>query len=85
VDEPDLPHVHSGAAICGDRLHDNHHLHDLAESTNGNMGDPSDDDKESGSRALETAPKPSDASEGSQRGHSSRSTGKPCTWRRATA
>src|SRR2546430_17020801 len=29
--------------------------------------------------------KTSEASAGSQRGHSSLSTGKPCTWRRATA
>jgi hypothetical protein len=49
-----------------------------------NMGDPSDDANESGIRRLETAPKTSDASEGSQRGHSSQSAGKPCTWRRAT-
>ena len=33
---------------------DNHHLTDLVESINGNMGDPPDDEKESGSRRLET-------------------------------
>jgi hypothetical protein len=85
VDEPDVPHVHSGAAMCGDRLHDNHHLHDLAESTNGNMGDPSDDGNESGSTDGATRPKSSDASDGSQRGHSTRSVGKPRAWGRATA
>ena len=56
MDEPDVPHTHSGAAICGDRLPDNHHLSDLVESINGNMGDPSEDAKESGSRGLETTP-----------------------------
>jgi hypothetical protein len=35
---------------------DNHHLSDLVESINGNMGDPSDDAKESGSMGLETTP-----------------------------
>jgi hypothetical protein len=29
VDQPDISHVHSGAAICGERLFDNHHLHDF--------------------------------------------------------
>jgi hypothetical protein len=48
------------------------------------MGDPSDDGNESGSTDEETRPKTSDASDGSQRGHSSRSAGKPRTWRRAT-
>jgi hypothetical protein len=67
------------------RLADNHHLSDLVESVKLNLGGPSDDGNESGSRRVETPPKSSDASEGSQRGHSSRSTGKPCTWRRATA
>jgi hypothetical protein len=85
VDEPDVLHVHSGAAIRGDRLHDNHHLHDLVASINGNMGDSSGDDKESGSTDVETHPKSSDAPEGSRRGDSSRSAGKPRTGRRATA
>jgi len=57
----------------------------LSESINGNMGDPSDDVKESGSSGLVTALKTSDAAEGSQRGHSTRSAGKPRTWGRATA
>jgi hypothetical protein len=66
-------------------LQDNHHLHDLEESIDVNMGDPSNDAKESGSSGLETVPKTSDALEGSQRGHSSQSAGKPRTGRRATA
>jgi hypothetical protein len=40
------------------------------ESINGNMGDLSDDVKESGSSGLVTAPKSSDALDRSQRGHS---------------
>jgi hypothetical protein len=55
------------------------------ESINVNMGDPSDDVNESGSRGLATTPKTSDASEGSQRGHSTRRVGKPRTGGRATA
>lgn len=39
----------------------------LSESIHGNMGDPSADGKESGSRGLETTPETSDASGGSQR------------------
>jgi hypothetical protein len=54
------------------------------ESMAVNMGDPSGDANESGSSEWETTPKTSDASEGSQRGHSTRSAGKPCTWGRAT-
>jgi hypothetical protein len=57
----------------------------LDESIIVNMGEPSDDGKESGSKRLETTAKTSDASEGSQRGHSSLSAGKPRAWRRATA
>ena len=33
---------------------DNRHLSDLVESTNGNMGEPSADANESGSRRVET-------------------------------
>jgi hypothetical protein len=55
------------------------------ESVTVNMGDPSDDANESGSSEVETPPKTSDASGGSQRGHSSRSAGKPHTWQRAPA
>jgi hypothetical protein len=62
----------------------NHHLRDLAESISVNVGGPSDDANESGSTDGETCPKTSDASGGSQRGHSSRSAGKPRTGRRAT-
>jgi len=47
TDEPDLPRVHSGAAIGGERLSDNHHLHDSVESMNGNMGERTWDVKES--------------------------------------
>jgi hypothetical protein len=64
---------------------DDRRLHDPAESITANVGDLSGDVKESGSNELETALKSSDASDRSQRGHSSRSTGKPCTGRRATA
>jgi hypothetical protein len=64
---------------------DNRHLRDLAESISRNLGDPSGDDNESGSNGLETIQKSADAPEGSQRGHSSQSAGKPRTWRRATA
>jgi hypothetical protein len=72
-------------AIAGKGEHDNHHLTDLVESISGNMGEPSDDAKESGSRGWETIPKTSKAFEGSQRGHSTRRTGKPSTGGRATA
>lgn len=71
--------------IVGIGRKDNRHLTDLVESITRNLGDLSADDKESGSSGLVTTPKTSEASEGSQRGHSSLSTGKPCTWRRATA
>jgi len=85
ADEPDIPRMHSGTANKQDRLLGDHHLNDLVESTNGNMGGPSEDAKESGSNGLATTLKTSNASEGSQRGHSSQSEGKPRTWRRATA
>jgi hypothetical protein len=70
---------------AGIGLVDNRHRHDPAESITVNVGDLSGDVKESGSNELETALKSSDAPDRSQRGHSSRSTGKPCTGRRATA
>jgi hypothetical protein len=54
------------------------------ESITVNRGDSSDDGKESGSRGLETAPKPSEASGESQRGHSTRRAGKPRTGGRTT-
>ena len=54
------------------------------ESIGVNMGDPSDDANESGSRGWATPQKSSDASGGSQRGHSTRRAGKPSTWGRAT-
>ena len=38
---------HSGAGICGDRLADNHRLHDFVESINRNMGELTGDVKES--------------------------------------
>jgi hypothetical protein len=38
---------HSGAAICGERLLDNHRLHDFVESINRNMGELIRDVKES--------------------------------------
>ncbi len=85
ADEPDILCAHSGAAICGERLGDNHHLRDLVESINRNLGGPFGDAKKSGSSGLETIPKTSDAPEGSQRGHSSQRAGKPSTRRRATA
>ena len=50
------PCTRSGAAICGERLSGSHHLNDLVESIIGNIGEPSADAKESGSRGLETAP-----------------------------
>ena len=43
-------------AIAGIGLFDNRHLRDLVESIDGNMGDPADTAKESGSRGLETTP-----------------------------
>ena len=85
ADEPDIPCAHSGACNSRYRLGDNHHLRDLVESINRNLGGPFGDDKESGSSGLETTPKTSDAPEGSQRGHSTRSAGKPRTGGRATA
>ena len=47
VDEPGIPHVHSGAAIGGERWSDNHHLYDSVESMHGNMGELTWDVKES--------------------------------------
>jgi hypothetical protein len=64
---------------------DNRRLSGSVESINVNMGDHSRYVKESGSSELETAPKSSDVLGWSQRGHSSRSAGKPRTWQRATA
>jgi hypothetical protein len=55
------------------------------ESINGNMGELIRDVKESGSNGVATHLKFSDAPISSQRGHSSRSAGKPRTGRRATA
>jgi hypothetical protein len=71
---------YAGIGLVGNR-----HLHDLVESIMVNVGDRSDDVKGSGNKELETAPKSSDASDRSQCGHSSRSVGKPRTWRRTTA
>jgi hypothetical protein len=65
MDEPDLPHVHWGACSSRYRLMDNRRLSGPVESINVNVGDPSDDVKESGSSELKTAPKPSEASAGS--------------------
>jgi hypothetical protein len=70
-------------AVAGIGCMGNHHLRDPVESINVNMGDPSDDAKERGSKELATALKTSEAPEGSQRGHSTRSAGKPRTWERA--
>ena len=67
------------------RLSDNRHLNALVESVTGNMGDHARNDKESGSNDVETHHKSSDVLGWSQRGHSSRSEGKPRTGRRATA
>jgi hypothetical protein len=72
-------------AIAGIGCCDNRHLHDLVESIIRNVGDPSDNANESGSNELETAPKSSDGSEGSQRDHSTQSAGKPRTGGRVTA
>jgi hypothetical protein len=72
-------------AIASIGCHDNRHLRDLAESIDGNMGDPSHDDKGSGSTDGETRPKSSKACDGSQRGHSTQRVGKPRTRGRATA
>jgi len=47
MDEPDLSRVHSGAAIGGERLSDNHHLHDSVESMKGDLGELTWDGKES--------------------------------------
>jgi hypothetical protein len=55
------------------------------ESIDGNMGELIRDVKESGSNGVETHLKASEAPISSQRGHSSRRTGKPRTGRRATA
>jgi hypothetical protein len=56
VDEPDIPYVHSGACDSKYRLRGNHHLTGLVESIVENLGEPSVDVNESGSRVLETAP-----------------------------
>jgi hypothetical protein len=62
----------------------NPHLRDLAESISVNVGGPADDVQERGSEERATVQKTSEASEGSQRGHSSQNVGKPRTGRRAT-
>jgi hypothetical protein len=85
VDEPGIPHVHSGAAIGGERLVDNHHLLDSVESVNGNMGELTRGVKERERRAGKSILKSSDIRVSRQRGHRSRSAGKPRTGRRATA
>jgi hypothetical protein len=72
-------------AIAGIGCMDNRHLHDLVEFIIRNLGGPVNDVKESGSSGLETTSKTSNASTGSQRGHSTLSVGKPRTWGRATA
>ena len=54
VDEPDLPHIHSGACDSRYRLANNRHLTDFVESIVENVGDPADDANESGSRGVET-------------------------------
>jgi len=46
TDEPDRSRVHSGAAIGGGRLSDNHHLDDSVELMHGNMGELTWDVKE---------------------------------------
>jgi hypothetical protein len=82
---PDIPCAHRGACNSRYRLVDNRRLSDLVESITVNMGDLPDDVNGSGSREVATPPKSSDASGRSQRGHSTRSAGKPRTWGRATA
>jgi hypothetical protein len=72
-------------AVAGIGWLENHHLHDRVESVIMNTGERPWDVKESGSRWLETTPKSSKAQVGSQRGHSTRRTGKPSTGGRATA
>ena len=64
---------------------DNRHLSCPAESIAVNMGDLPRDDKESGSTGEAIRPKSSNALGKSQRGHSTRRTGKPSTGGRATA
>jgi hypothetical protein len=64
---------------------DNRRLSGPVESIHVNVGDPSNAVKESGSRELKTAPKSSEASDGSQRGHSTQRLGKPAIRGRATA
>ena len=54
------------------------------ESINVNMGGPSADANGSGSTDGATRPKSPDAAGGSQRGHTTRRTGKPSTWGKAT-
>jgi hypothetical protein len=54
------------------------------ESIKVNMGGPSADANGSGSTEGATRPKSPDAAGGSQRGHTTRRTGKPSTWGRAT-
>jgi hypothetical protein len=85
TDEPDVPRTHWGACSSRFRLSGNRHLLDCVESIIRNLGDPSDNANESGSSGLETTSKSSDVSEGSQRGHSTQSAGKPRTGGRATA
>jgi hypothetical protein len=72
-------------AIAGIGWTDNRRLHDLVESIIRNVGDSLTDVKESGSTDWETNPKTSNAVGESQRGHSTRSAGKPRTWGRVTA
>jgi len=56
MDKPALLHIHRGACSSRYRLLENHHLSDPIESIIVNMGDPSDDAKESGSRGWATTP-----------------------------
>jgi hypothetical protein len=54
LDKPDVLHIHRGACSSRYRLLENHPLSDPTESIIVNMGDPSDDAKESGRRRVET-------------------------------
>ena len=56
MDEPGLPHVRSGAAVSGRDGEVTATYLISFESTFVNMGDPSADGNESGSRGLETIP-----------------------------
>ena len=71
-------------AIAGIGWVENHHLQDSVESVIRNTGELSENAKESERQENVSDPESSDVSVSSQRGHSTRRTGKPSAWGRAT-